>query len=1541
MSKFKLFRRQVSLDTPVTLRLTRGADVSGRVTEIDEDHVCVAVGQRTVTIFEDILAGWEIHQGQVIDPAANGEPITSRTPDLHPQLPEQKGDFPQKPFAPSSPSDPAIIERRAQIYATYSEGVKRAQLEPVEPDFSFSEEEFPPTTVSDIRGKWNKARSQYEYALKIHEESRITSIVGHVLRPLVKRYPKSSALHGLLASLLLKTDQKDEAIKHFRTAVQASRRPQHWYGLAYAATGTALECYALRNYFLVTQIDKNHDAWLRYLRIITDYPDPSGIVRILEQCLSRPGGDSSRERAAETLIYLLWSLESPESSEKATRSFLRGEAFHPEEWRNTLLDSMPVTDPNIAQEEVHDLAPQEPSKKLPSVPSGRIVSFGSQGFGFIETRDATYFFRIDDVVDEGLKQSLLDGSWRTKAQVEFKSELSMGHQYDLAVQIMPPQDADALLQKAQQLRRLNQHSQAIALVRRAAMIDPGYQQQTQELEAELKNDIQRLGIGLPKGSGPYARAKRAQLVDQDFVTAEKLLRIAIEREDKPESATKDLASLLQQQGRSDDALKLLESKRQEIKDATPYNNMLASLYQQIGYHSQAISLLENLADKADGRSRASLLRRIAFSYFKSSRYDDAEHKLKDLLNEQPGDRLAERWLAGLEEARRVGSYDEAAEIIGEWGALVEQGIDLSPLADEAIKTCAFEGVEPSKLQSGTLGSKDVEHLEDLAKRLGTRRPRERAAFYLSAAAILSRDSSEETAGRIYSYLRRYFASMGDAAWSDKRPADVVRTYYVESLALVSNRRLDEAWRILARYLATFCATSAEEIEGQLPRGPRGQLPLADYIASLQSILKKIWSVATEAWHIGLLEAYTQSNFVAQAINDVIKDDTDVRALFASLLEVQQSTAAQSIISDWKSKSEEFSKARSNVLLLCETQTRHQLAVASMEDMISQLSGIERSRLSEFDQRRLRDVLDIVSSSLQFCKALDFEEKEQHYWTVTRRSKDLAVQIKSDPTRISFSAFFPIADHLNSLTEEAYAETARTSGAQLSLQLLVNEYTRSNEGKVKLQFEVKNKEGCSPASSVRLIWKTSKSHYLETTEAEQEVATSLRGGSSNAVVTHVILTPTDAAMQERAFPITVYAGYRNRIGEECQTEETEWTVRLYAENEFREIPNKYAPYAEGGPVDDPEMFVGRDSISDSISDSLLSGSASKCIVMFGQKRAGKSSLLEHLKRRLACDENCVPVQFSLYDLGSPFTEAQFFNLILTSIFDACEDRSQGELITDNLTLPSAKELVITPTSTGTPTMQFHAAIKKLIHSLRDAQKATQPRVVLLIDEFTELYKQICKEKISRDFMKAWKAIVEKRYFASVIVGQDIMPNFKAEFPNEFGVTEDRRVTYLSENDARRLIEEPIGRERFAGNAVTRLLDLTAGSPYYTMMFCNRLVEYMNRTHSAVVTEADIANIKDDMISGNHRLERDKFDNLICAGDGVEDSGIEPEETFQLCKAIAKQSERGWCSLDALRDSTEGNLQTLLIDLKRRDVVEQERDNYRLHVGLFRDWLLSQG
>ena len=583
-----------------------------------------------------------------------------------------------------------------------------------------------------------------------------------------------------------------------------------------------------------------------------------------------------------------------------------------------------------------------------------------------------------------------------------------------------------------------------------------------------------------------------------------------------------------------------------------------------------------------------------------------------------------------------------------------------------------------------------------------------------------------------------------------------------------------------------------------------------------------------------------------------------------------------------------------------------------------------------DRRRLTSLIDVVESSLAFCHASDFEEKERNYLQFVHQVDYFRKDVIDAPTQYSHEGLLPIADHLKSLMEEDYARMVETSGAELSLRLLVDRYVQRQDGELSLQIEVANKAGCSPASSIRICLGPEDSEYFDTDGRESEAISTLRGGS--AEVTQMIVRPRDAALQDRAFLINARATYQSNLGETVHTVDHAWTVRLYPDDDFRHLDNRYAPFAEGGPVDKPDMFVGRGELLDRLEHSLLAGSASKSIVMFGQKRAGKSSLLEHLGRRLAGNHRVVSVCFSMQDIASDLSVTAFLHRILQSVSEVLEELRFGGRDVPDFAPPAIEEME------SHPETRFHGALTSLMRDTR--RHPSRLSFVFLIDEFTDIFKEIRRGRIPSQFMKTWKAIIEKKYFASVLVGQDIMPAFKAAFPNEFGVTEDIRVTYLDDAAATTLVENPIGKDRFAGCAVKRLLDLTAGSPYYTMMFCARLVDYMNTTRSMIVTEADIRAVEEEMLRGERRLTKDKFDNLLSAGDGVEDSGIDPDETYAVCAAIAGGSgKETWCSRHVIREFGDPDLSRLLQDLETRDVVERKGDAYRLRVGLFRDWLMA--
>lgn len=1556
MSKLTVFRQQASVGSHVTLRLTRGDDVSGRIDQLDDAYVSVDRGDgKIVTIFADILAGWELH----LDAGVVSEDRRERLPSpaAHDEKHVSDGEHEKKS---------AVDSTLARIEAKFSEAVKRARLELLEPDFQFPNETFSSKDIDAVRREWDRARNQYDYALKVKEPHRLNNVIAQILTPLAENHPDSAATRSLLGRVFLKLNRQSEAMDHLATAAALSEAPEHWLALASAAEeGSATECYALRRYFGLTPPSDAKEAWFRYLAAANPI-DLKGTIQIINRWSAdtQQENDSPDLLLSESLIFLLLSTDSPSLARQAAANLMQADRQLPTGWQDALDRSTApseelravelrftrsargvgsrgtatsVTPDQIraVQRRFTQLQPIPPDEGA-NVHLGLIKSFGNQRFGFIHEHRGgiVFFFRIDDVTDKALQDVLLDGGWRTAGEVEFNVHPSPGHKYDHATSVVRRQSRDSLLQRARDHLDTDQHSQAMACVRRVLRADPTDEEACQ-LEEKIKQDLQKKlrdrGTGLPKGTGPYARARRAQLVDQDPENAEKFLKQAVRENDKKGSAIKDLASLLQQRGRAQEAISLLTEHVRQFQHDVAYDNMLATLYQHANRHDDAIDVLIKLLDSAESNAKkVPLLKRLAYSHIKCARYDKAERALQTLLATNPHDRTAARWLAGLEDARNSESEAEAEEVIESLGELGEEGLELSSIAHAAIEQCTYKGVDPKKLQAGTAGDKDVERVVKLAMKLGIDRPRDRAGYYLSAAALLKRDSGNGRPGRIYAYLRRYFASMADASWTEKKPADVVRSYYVESLGLVSeNVNLDEAWRSLWRYLKTFSPDPLDKAKMKFPTRPRGRpIPRDEYTGAIRRTLEM--TMPNTSWMEGLIAVGSQSSFARTAISNAVQASQSLQAAFGSLLDDTGQEKVDGVYERWQWHCREYARIDRKRLFACRTLTNYRATVASMEDLRNQLVGFSEKKISAVDRRRLTSLIDIAESALAFCYPSDFEEKERNYLQFAHQVDYFRKDVIDAPTQYSHEGLLPIADHLKSLMDEDYARMVETSGAELSLRLLVDRYVRRQDGELSLQIEVANKTGCSPASSIRICLGPEDSEYFDADNRESKAISTLRGGS--AEVTQMTVRPRDAAMQDRAFLINAMAAYQNSLGETVRTVDHAWTVKLYSDDDFRHLDNHYAPFAEGGPVDKPDMFVGRGELLDRLEHSLLAGSASKSIVMFGQKRAGKSSLIEHLGRRLAGSDRVISVCFSMQDIASDLSVTAFLHRILQSASDVLEElRFDGRAVPD-FSPPAIDEME------SHPETRFHGALTSLVRDMR--RHPSHLSFVFLVDEFTDIFKEIKRGRIPSQFMKTWKAIIEKKYFASVLVGQDIMPAFKAAFPNEFGVTEDIRVTYLDETAATTLVEKPIGKDRFAGCAVKRLLDLTAGSPYYTMMFCARLVDYMNTTRSMIVTEADIRAVEEEMLRGERRLTKDKFDNLLSAGDGMEDSGIDPDETYTVCAAIARGSgKETWCSRHVIPEYGEADLDRLLQDLETRDVVERKEDAYRLRVGLFKDWLMA--
>lgn len=422
---------------------------------------------------------------------------------------------------------------------------------------------------------------------------------------------------------------------------------------------------------------------------------------------------------------------------------------------------------------------------------------------------------------------------------------------------------------------------------------------------------------------------------------------------------------------------------------------------------------------------------------------------------------------------------------------------------------------------------------------------------------------------------------------------------------------------------------------------------------------------------------------------------------------------------------------------------------------------------------------------------------------------------------------------------------------------------------------------------------------------------------------------------------VQAHYQTNSGDVIDSKEVNLPIRLFSKENYIDIENLYKPMDDA--VKDPDMFFGRKDLIDQLA-ALVQNNESQCAVVFGQKRAGKSSILYHLQEKLRSDPSLLIVNLgnigAIYD---PDASISYLYLFLWEIVNEMKKEVDSFVRMGypdlGVDFPSSFESF---SSGGSSVNRFRELFDAFKARKRDHEQWKEVRVVLFIDEFTYIYEYIIKGTVDDSFMNRWKAFLERKYFSAVLAGQDTMPKMRRRFPNAFGIIKDFRVDYLAPEDAEDLIISPIkmpnGESRFRGRAIEHILDLTAGSPFYIQILCDRLVKYMNRERTPHVTQADINSIRDDLVYGLQALDLDRFENLYNSSDISQDA-ITDEDALEVLKKIAENSKTSPCNRKDIVCETQIPIDDILADLVTRLVLKKEGDHYQIRVGLFKWWLLA--
>lgn len=1569
MSIAQLIQKKIPLDSQVVFILKTGQEISGILIEMSREHVVVEQNDGSITILIDTIGSWkavfsDVSQHKIVqlDPETS-----SRTPEITPIIATNHNhDHDEKQELSSK-----LMEIKMK-FGAYIEALR--PLEPVPANFEIEDNELRVWQKSDAMNIWNSAKSKYEYATKINELSkkfgRIQPVIAQ-LKTIEAQFPKSLAVKRQIAFLEYLSGNITGSVKLYQEIAPVSRASLDWRNLASVSLlkkMPELAHVALYHMFLNFEPLVYSMEWYLYVHLSYKLNIQIQIVKLMEERHTSLS-PANVELVLNSVVYLLL-LDSRD-----------GDAFNiMQKFKNNsqnLADIKKLFLPTLNssyQEAMETIVKPSADMIKPSstqLKYGRVTHyFPDRIYGFLRDDSGTsYFFHRTAINDYNLIEKLQRGI--TGIDVTF--EHSVTPKGLVAVTVSLAYSVDEIFEIARKYALDADYPKAIAQIKRVLHIEPDYPN-AQNLYELWRSYAQNTSV--PRGENPYAKAKRVQVIEKDLERAIELFKLAIEARDNLESAVKDLAVVYVQVGQPENAIEVLNQYRAQIKDTKSVDNLLVNFYQQAELYDSAIDLLQKqLGNSITKDKKAHVLMQIGNCHLRQGNYIEAESQFREIIHLQPHNHITLKNLAlcllnqnKLDEAEKflnqlldVTLDDKAAELLKviqqtrSTGRPTMSQIEtvqsisssvVTELAKVFLDSCTFQGVRADHLREGqydvTNAEADILALERLGSELRTSRPRERAAFYLSAAKIYLLKDDDAPSEKFYRHLSRSFASRGDSFLSEGRHLNVIQEMYCEALhvydAVVQTDKFQDAVNALVRYVASLLGASS------IPRSP--EISLND----LDEMIVKLFQTPLQIPTLDMLAYLTlRSKYAMDRILQSIHKQAQTKGTFHAQLrgyigekigDVKKLDKLDDLIEVWKEVRRKFSDDYRSVASTLRLISQFEIKTASLEISIEQLKSKTEHLILDLDKDRFRQLLSIFNLSLDLCKKDTFDDQDRLCLHIKLSSEKLIEEIKINPTKLSIEEIVPLLKVTLEKVATWQQNLYQTTTPQLELRVPLESFIPDRHDQIKIQVVVENRRGCSPAETLEIVIQEDR-ELFQVIHHSVNFDGSLRGGEQK--ILRVPMRVSQKAQKSETFSLPIFAQYTTRSGDTERTEVKSFPILLYSKDDFTDINNPYADYAEGGIVGNPDMFYGRKELISRVSTTLKeSYLQSKCVVIYGQKRAGKSSILHHLTKAIESDNT---LTIDVGNIASALDEKsqvpvlyQILWGILRKLRDAIDDRIDVGYPKLNIELPKEKEFYSHPT----PLMYF-------VDIFRDFQRQSSRmirwkniRPVVLIDEFSYVFNQINKGNLSSEFMKNWKAILQNNFFNAVLVGQDVMPKFKDRFPNEFGTTQDEQVSYLRREDAIRLIEDPIrledGSSRYREKAIERILDLTAGSPFYIQIICNRLVQYMNREHVSLVTDADVEQIKSELMTGAYSLGPDKFDNLINSGDTSSDA-IDDVDIIEVLTAIAVNSRTGPCSRFNIACETQVPIDDILEDLVRRRVLERERDNYyRITVGLFKEWLV---
>lgn len=385
--------------------------------------------------------------------------------------------------------------------------------------------------------------------------------------------------------------------------------------------------------------------------------------------------------------------------------------------------------------------------------------------------------------------------------------------------------------------------------------------------------------------------------------------------------------------------------------------------------------------------------------------------------------------------------------------------------------------------------------------------------------------------------------------------------------------------------------------------------------------------------------------------------------------------------------------------------------------------------------------------------------------------------------------------------------------------LKTKYVLPENGQAVVALEVRNK-GRAAAREVSVVMEPDAAYEIDSLPQRAAVITPGR-----SIVAKFHLRPGVDDRFRAAFSVT----YDDRSQDRRRLQFADMVNLLPPVRDFHPIVNPYLP---GTPLrSNSSLFYGREELFDFITENAGQIARRNVLILVGQRRTGKTSLLLRLDRHLPAQ--LMPIYIDCQSLGVMPGMPALFHDLAWHIADGLALRGY------DVEVPDAACWREDPTRLFRH--DFLPAVRR--------QLPSETILLLVFDEF-EAFENLVNDGILPPTLFTYMRHLMQHGddLSFVFVGTRRLEEMTSDYWSVlFNIALYRQIGFLSKKAARRLITEPVAPHILYDDlALDKIWRVTAGHPYFLQLVCYTLIKRANGKKTGYVTISDVNAALEEML-----------------------------------------------------------------------------------------------